>query len=95
MYVLDLPVCVGGPQAVAVAEGEDVRLTCEVDAQPEDNLHFTWYFNNTLDTVEVERHRIEVRPGHSFLDYTPRWVDLASRATRKGARLGGRPGRFK
>ncbi|XP_037796427.1 opioid-binding protein/cell adhesion molecule-like [Penaeus monodon] len=67
-----LPVCVGGPQAVAVAEGEDVRLTCEVDAQPEDNLHFTWYFNNTLDTVEVERHRIEVRPGHSFLDYTPR-----------------------
>ncbi|XP_047492059.1 nephrin-like [Penaeus chinensis] len=68
----DLPVCVGGPQAVAVAEGEDVRLTCEVDAQPEDNLHFTWYFNNTLDTVEVERHRIEVRPGHSFLDYTPR-----------------------
>ncbi|XP_042884590.1 nephrin-like [Penaeus japonicus] len=69
-----LPVCVGGTQAVAVAEGEDVRLTCEVDAQPEDNLHFTWYFNNTLDTVEVERHRIEVRPGHSFLDYTPRWV---------------------
>ncbi|XP_042229711.1 nephrin-like [Homarus americanus] len=67
-----LPVCEGGPQTVTVAEGEDVRLTCRVDAKPEDDLRFTWYFNNTLDTVEVERHRIQVRKGFSFLDYTPR-----------------------
>ncbi|XP_069170194.1 protein turtle homolog B [Procambarus clarkii] len=67
-----LPVCMGGAQTVAVAEGEDVRLTCRVDAQPDDDLRFTWYFNNTLDTVEVERHRIQVRQGRSFLDYTPR-----------------------
>ncbi|KAK4309229.1 hypothetical protein Pmani_019125, partial [Petrolisthes manimaculis] len=67
-----LPVCSQGTQAVAVAEGEDVRLTCRVDAQPDENLHFTWYFNNTLDTVEVESHRVQVRKGHSFLDYTPR-----------------------
>ncbi|XP_069958180.1 roundabout homolog 3-like [Cherax quadricarinatus] len=75
IMVLDikyLPVCVGGPQTVTVAEGEDVRLACRVDAKPEDDLRFTWYFNNTLDTVEVERHRIQVRPGLSFLDYTPR-----------------------
>ncbi|MPC43750.1 Transmembrane and immunoglobulin domain-containing protein 1 [Portunus trituberculatus] len=68
----DLPVCVDGPQSVVVAEGEDVRLTCRVDAKPEDDLRFTWYFNNTLDTVEVERHRVQVRPGLSYLDYTPR-----------------------
>ncbi|XP_063880551.1 nephrin-like [Scylla paramamosain] len=67
-----LPVCVDGPQSVVVAEGEDVRLTCRVDAKPEDDLRFTWYFNNTLDTVEVERHRVQVRPGLSYLDYTPR-----------------------
>ncbi|XP_069957875.1 protein turtle homolog B-like isoform X2 [Cherax quadricarinatus] len=67
-----LPVCMGGPQTVAVAEGEDVRLTCRVDAQPDDDLHFIWFFNNTLDTVEVERHRIQIRQGRSFLDYTPR-----------------------
>ncbi|XP_045113418.1 neural cell adhesion molecule 1-like isoform X2 [Portunus trituberculatus] len=67
-----LPVCRDGPQTVAVAEGEDVRLTCRVDAQPDENLRFTWYFNNTLDTVEVEGHRVEVRKGRSFLDYTPR-----------------------
>ncbi|XP_050724669.1 hemicentin-2-like isoform X2 [Eriocheir sinensis] len=67
-----LPVCVDGPQSVVVAEGEDVRLTCRVDAKPEDDLRFTWYFNNTLDTVEVERHRVQVRSGLSFLDYTPR-----------------------
>ncbi|KAK7001259.1 hypothetical protein SK128_004592, partial [Halocaridina rubra] len=67
-----LPVCVDIPKTVAVAEGEDVRLNCHVDAQPDDDLHFTWYFNNTLDTVEVERHRITVEQGRSFLDYTPR-----------------------
>ncbi|XP_071527602.1 neural cell adhesion molecule 1-like isoform X2 [Panulirus ornatus] len=75
IMVLDikyLPVCVDGPQTVTVAEGQDVRLTCRVDAKPDDDLRFTWYFNNTLDTVEVERHRVQVRPGHSFLDYTPR-----------------------
>ncbi|KAG7176817.1 putative Immunoglobulin domain-containing protein 2 [Homarus americanus] len=72
METVDLPVCEGGPQTVTVAEGEDVRLTCRVDAKPEDDLRFTWYFNNTLDTVEVERHRIQVRKGFSFLDYTPR-----------------------
>lgn len=68
----DLPVCVSGSQTVAVAEGEDVRLSCRVDAQPDDDLRFIWYFNNTLDTIEVERHRVQVRQGHSFLDYTPR-----------------------
>ncbi|XP_050687066.1 nephrin-like [Eriocheir sinensis] len=67
-----LPVCRDGPQTVAVAEGEDVRLTCRVDAQPDENLRFTWFFNNTLDTVEVEGHRVQVTKGHSFLDYTPR-----------------------
>ncbi|XP_042859976.1 hemicentin-2-like [Penaeus japonicus] len=72
LHIRYLPVCVDTPQTVAVAEGEDVRLTCRVDAQPEDDLEFTWYFNNTLDTVEVERHRVQVRAGHSFLDYTPR-----------------------
>nr|XP_045594080.1 uncharacterized protein LOC123755425 [Procambarus clarkii] len=69
---LNLPVCVDGPQTVTVVEGDDVRLACRVDAKPEDDLRFTWYFNNTLDTVEVERHRIQVQPGLSYLDYTPR-----------------------
>ncbi|XP_071514966.1 uncharacterized protein [Panulirus ornatus] len=67
-----LPVCVAGPQTVAVAEGESAHLSCRVDAQPEDDLSFTWVFNNTLDTIEVEQHRFTVLPGISTLDYTPR-----------------------
>ncbi|CAL4119789.1 unnamed protein product, partial [Meganyctiphanes norvegica] len=63
------PVCLSGPQTVAVAEGESVRLTCRVDAQPNADLHFTWYFNNTIDTMEVEGHRVEVHQGYSILDY--------------------------
>ncbi|XP_042233693.1 hemicentin-2-like isoform X1 [Homarus americanus] len=67
-----LPVCEEGPQTVAVAEGENTRLSCRVDAQPDDDLSFTWVFNNTLDTVEVEQETFTVLPGLSILDYTPR-----------------------
>lgn len=70
--VSDLPVCEDGPQTVAVAEGENTRLSCRVDARPHDDLSFTWFFNNTLDTVEVDHHRFSVHPGLSVLDYTPR-----------------------
>ncbi|KAK4310318.1 hypothetical protein Pmani_018136 [Petrolisthes manimaculis] len=71
--ILYLPVCKNGtPQTVAVAEGENTRLSCQVDARPQTSLKFTWYFNNTLDTVEVEQHRFTVLPGTSILDYTPR-----------------------
>ncbi|XP_069936889.1 nephrin-like [Cherax quadricarinatus] len=65
------PVCVSVPQTVAVAEGEKIRLTCRVDAQPNQHLSFTWFFNNTLDTIEVDSHRVTVLPGLSMLDYTP------------------------
>ncbi|KAK3859311.1 hypothetical protein Pcinc_034566 [Petrolisthes cinctipes] len=67
-----LPVCLDVAQTVVVGEGEDVRLNCRVDAKPDHDLRFTWFFNNTLDTVEVERHRVEVHDGYSYLDYTPR-----------------------
>lgn len=68
--------CVDGPQTVAVAEGENTRLTCRVDAQPDDDLSFIWIFNSTLDTIEVEQYRVTVLPGLSVLDYTPRYVVL-------------------
>ncbi|XP_050721935.1 nephrin-like [Eriocheir sinensis] len=70
--IMYLPVCEDGPQTVAVAEGENTRLSCRVDARPHDDLSFTWFFNNTLDTVEVDHHRFSVHPGLSVLDYTPR-----------------------
>lgn len=70
--IMYLPVCKDGPQTVAVAEGENTRLSCRVDARPNDDLSFTWFFNNTLDTVEVDHHRFAVHPGLSVLDYTPR-----------------------
>ncbi|XP_069943894.1 contactin-2 isoform X3 [Cherax quadricarinatus] len=72
LHVLYLPVCVEEAQTVAVAEGENTRLSCKVDAQPDDDLTFTWVFNNTLDTVEVEQEGFSVLPGLSVLDYTPR-----------------------
>ncbi|XP_071514967.1 protein turtle homolog B-like [Panulirus ornatus] len=67
-----LPKCIGGPLTVAVAEGEPTRLSCRVDAHPDDGLSFTWFFNSSLDTAEVAHHQVKVLPGLSILDYTPR-----------------------
>ncbi|XP_063887014.1 hemicentin-2-like isoform X2 [Scylla paramamosain] len=66
------PVCVARPRTVAVGEGETARLSCRVEAVPDDPLSFTWVFNNTLDTVHVENHRLSPVRGLSILDYTPR-----------------------
>ncbi|XP_076065557.1 nephrin-like isoform X2 [Oratosquilla oratoria] len=66
------PVCSTPPMVRAVAEGESVRLTCKVDARPSNALQFMWYFNNTLDTVEVDKDRVVVTGATSYLDYTPR-----------------------
>ncbi|MPC23196.1 hypothetical protein E2C01_016235 [Portunus trituberculatus] len=68
----DTPVCVARPRTVAVGEGETARLSCRVEAVPDDPLSFTWVFNNTLDTVHVENHRLSPVRGLSILDYTPR-----------------------
>ncbi|XP_047738172.1 uncharacterized protein LOC125178462, partial [Hyalella azteca] len=66
-----LPVCAVDPVIVAVGEGEKVKLECRVDAHPVDQLRFTWFFNNTLDTKEVHNARISVAGGSSSLHYTP------------------------
>ena len=62
----------GEPVTLAVGEGESVRLKCRVEAHPIDQLRFTWFFNNTLDTTEVEESRVSVEGDHSILDYTPK-----------------------
>ncbi|XP_050688401.1 hemicentin-2-like isoform X2 [Eriocheir sinensis] len=72
MTVMYTPVCVARPRTVAVGEGETARLACHVEAEPDDQLSFTWVFNNTLDTVHVSHHRLSPLRGQSILDYTPR-----------------------
>ena len=68
----DAPACASRIETVAVAEGESIGLTCRVDAYPVDDLRFTWYFNNTLDTVEVDNDRVTITGSQSVLEYTPK-----------------------
>ena len=68
----DAPACATELETVAVGEGESVALTCKVDAYPVDDLRFSWYFNNTLDTVQVDNDRVTIHGSQSLLDYTPR-----------------------
>ncbi|KAF8773656.1 Neural cell adhesion molecule 2 like protein [Argiope bruennichi] len=47
------PVCISGQKrAYAVAKHEEVNVTCEVDADPDD-IQFRWMFNNTSETIDI------------------------------------------
>ncbi|XP_071039068.1 nephrin isoform X4 [Parasteatoda tepidariorum] len=47
------PVCLSGQRrAYAVAKHEEINVTCEVDADPED-IQFRWMFNNTSEMIDI------------------------------------------
>ncbi|GFT74509.1 transposable element Tcb2 transposase [Trichonephila clavipes] len=47
------PVCISGQKrAYGVARHEEVNVTCEVDADPDD-IQFRWMFNNTSETIDI------------------------------------------
>ncbi|KAG8181047.1 hypothetical protein JTE90_029399 [Oedothorax gibbosus] len=47
------PVCISGQKrAYGVARHEEINITCEVDADPDD-IQFRWMFNNTSETIDI------------------------------------------
>lgn len=64
------PACMSGQQRIyAVAKHEEVNVSCEVDADPDD-VTFRWIFNNTSETLDVITF---ITMGtRSIAPYTPR-----------------------
>lgn len=65
------PVCrPGQSKSYSVARDETARIVCDLEANP-NGVHFTWVFNNSVDTVDIPQNRITTDKTRSTLSYTP------------------------
>jgi hypothetical protein len=66
------PVCKTGQQKVhGVARQEAVRILCELDANPQDGIHFAWKFNNTAEIIDIPASHFTTDRARSTASYTP------------------------
>ena len=66
-----LPVCVPeGVKVYGVAKEENVRIRCQVAANPS-NLTFRWTFNNSAEIKDVDRRKFSVNNSVSLFSYKP------------------------
>lgn len=47
----DPPVCKSDSTIIRAALKQTINITCEVDANPLDNLNYKWHFNNSLESL--------------------------------------------
>ena len=66
-----LPVCVPeGVKVYGVAKEENVRIRCQVAANPS-NLTFRWTFNNSAEIKDVDRTKFSMNHSVSLFSYKP------------------------
>ena len=66
-----LPVCVPeGVKVYGVAKEENVRIRCQVAANPS-NLTFRWTFNNSAEIKDVARAKFSMNQSVSLFSYKP------------------------
>lgn len=64
--------CKTGQQKVhGVARQEAAKILCELDANPQDNIHFTWKFNNTAEVIDIPAAHFTMDRSRSTATYTP------------------------
>lgn len=54
-----------------VGRREAAKVLCEVEANPSDNVRYTWRFNNSRETVNLDRDRYTEEGPRSTAAYTP------------------------
>lgn len=68
------PVCKPGlTRYFGVSRAENVEIICQVEANPNTELSYKWFFNNSAETIEVPRSRYNNSSpsGASVLTYKP------------------------
>lgn len=64
--------CRPGQETVqGVGRREAAKVVCEVEANPSDNVQYTWRFNNSRETVDLSRDRYTEEGPRSTAAYTP------------------------
>lgn len=72
VFFADAPVCKSGQQKVhGVARQEAAKILCELDANPQEGIHFTWKFNNTAEIIDIPASHFTMDRARSTASYTP------------------------
>ena len=67
------PVCRPGPSKIyGVAKDENVKILCELEANPPD-VQFTWKFNNSAsgDALDIPQNQVKSDKDRSTATYKP------------------------
>ncbi|OXA61210.1 Protein turtle [Folsomia candida] len=66
------PVCKVHQQTIyGIARQEQAKILCEVDANPDTDLHFRWKFNNSAESIDIQQSHFTIERLRSTLTYKP------------------------
>ena len=66
------PFCKPGQTTVyGVAKWEKIHVSCEVVANPEDNIYFNWVFNSSSERLDLQENLIRNEVSKSIAEHTP------------------------
>jgi hypothetical protein len=64
-----------------VAKREKIHVSCEVVANPSDNLYFNWVFNSSSERLDLQENLISNQGSKSVAEHTPQVRILKIRLT--------------
>lgn len=71
-FILDAPFCRPGQHRVyGVARHEEARISCDLDANPSNSLHFRWLFNSSAGVIELPASTWTAEGSRSVARYLP------------------------
>ena len=65
-----------------VAKREKIHVSCEVVANPSDNLYFNWVFNSSSERLDLQENLISNQGSKSVAEHTPQVRILNIRLTK-------------
>ena len=63
-----------------VAKREKIHVSCEVVANPSDNLYFYWVFNSSSEKLDLQENLISSRGSKSIAEHTPQVKKMLNHA---------------
>ena len=57
-----------------VAKREKIHVSCEVVANPKDNIHFNWVFNSSSEKLDLQENLLRNEGSRSIAEHTPQVI---------------------
>jgi len=67
------PACAQGQQQIyEAAKLQEIQISCYMNANPQDNIDFSWSFNNSANLMDIPKGDVKSAGLSSRISYTPR-----------------------